>query len=449
MGVFFGTDGVRGVANTELDCFLAYRLGRAGAYVLAKKNNHKAKIIVGMDTRISGGMLEAALTAGICSVGAEVISLGVVPTPAVAYLVRLYKADAGVVISASHNPVEDNGIKFFNGDGFKLSDETEAEIEDIMLNGEDSLPRPIGVEVGRRSVCSKAVYDYADFIAGCADSDLRGLKIVVDCANGATYMAARLVFEKLGGDVVFLSADPDGTNINLNCGSTHLDNLRRAVVEEKADIGIAFDGDGDRCLCVDENGDVVDGDRIMAIIACDLKAKGKLAKDTVTATVMTNLGFRLMAKEQGLNVAVTAVGDRYVLEEMLKSGYNFGGEQSGHIILLDRNTTGDGLLTAVTLLMIYSKKGGRLSELAGIMEVLPQVLVNARVDNSKKNTYMENERVKRAVEELEAKFSSDGRVLIRPSGTEPLVRVMIEGRDQKLITEEAEKLAQIIIEELG
>ncbi len=449
MGVFFGTDGVRGVANTELNCPLAYKLGRAGAYVLAKKNNHKAKIIVGMDTRISGGMLEAALTAGICSVGAEVVSLGVVPTPAVAYLVRLYKADAGVVISASHNPVEDNGIKFFNGDGFKLSDETEEEIEAVMLGDESELPTPIGVEVGRRSVCEKAVYDYADFIAGCADDKLDGFKIVVDCANGATYKAAKLVFEKLGGDVTYLSAEPDGTNINLNCGSTHLDNLRKTVVEVGADIGIAFDGDGDRCLCVDEKGDVVDGDMIMAMIACDLKARGKLKKDTVVATVMTNLGFKLMAKEQGLNVAVTTVGDRYVLEEMLRSGYNFGGEQSGHIINLDKNTTGDGLLTAVTLLMTYKKAGGKLSELASIMEVLPQVLVNARVNNQNKHTYMENDRIKKAVEELEAKFASDGRVLIRPSGTEPLVRVMIEGRDQELITAEAEKLAQIIIEELG
>lgn len=448
MGIFFGTDGVRGVANTELSCGLAYKLGKAGAYVLTKKNHHKAKIIVGMDTRISGGMLEGALTAGICSVGAQVISLGVVPTPAVAYLVRLYKADAGVVISASHNPVKDNGIKFFNGDGFKLSDEIEEEIEDVMINHLDEIPLPTGADVGARTVCETAVSDYASFIASQAEEQIKGLKIVADCANGATYKAARLVFDALGADVTYLSAEPDGTNINLNCGSTHLESLKAEVVKQKAHIGIAFDGDGDRCLCVDENGETVDGDMIMAIIGNDYKERGLLKDNTITATVMSNLGFMIMAKEHGINVAVTSVGDRYVLEEMLKNGHNLGGEQSGHIIILDKNTTGDGLLTAVTLLSVISKKKKPVSELKSIMEVLPQVLINATVDNKKKYEYENSEIIREAIKKLEAKFSGEGRVLIRPSGTEPLVRVMIEGRDIDEITAEAKKLADLIVEVL-
>ncbi len=448
MGVFFGTDGVRGVANTELSCETAFKLGKAGAYVLAKENKHKAKILVGRDTRISGSMLEAALTAGICSVGAEVISLGVIPTPGVAYLVRKYGADAGVVISASHNPVEDNGIKFFNGYGFKLSDEIEAEIEDVMINSIDTLPLPIGVEVGKTQVCESSVKDYAEFIAAQTDIDLKGLKIVVDCANGATYKAARLVFEALKADVKFISADPDGTNINANCGSTHLENLKAEVVKTGADIGVAFDGDGDRCLCVDEKGEVVDGDMIMAIIGKDFKDRGLLKDNTITATVMSNLGFMIMAKENGIKVAVTDVGDRYVIEEMLKNNHNLGGEQSGHIIILDKNTTGDGLLTAVTLLTVMKKAGKPVSELKSIMEVLPQVLVNARVDNKKKHEYNNYEVIRKAIAELEAKFEGEGRVLIRPSGTEPLVRVMIKGRDIELIESEANKLADLIVETL-
>ncbi|MCD7904859.1 MAG: phosphoglucosamine mutase [Clostridiales bacterium] len=448
MSVFFGTDGVRGVANTELSCELAFKLGKAGAYVLTKKNKHKAKIIVGMDTRISGAMLEAALTAGICSVGAHVISLGVIPTPAVAYLVRLYGADAGVVISASHNPVKDNGIKFFNNKGFKLSDEIEEEIEDIMINHIDELPLPIGVEVGTREVCETSVSDYAAFIAAQTDIDLSGLRIVCDCANGATSSAAKGVFKLLKADVTYLSAEPDGTNINLNCGSTHMENLKKKVVELKADAGVAFDGDGDRCLCVDENGETVDGDMLMAIIGNDFKDKGILRDDTITATVMSNLGFMLMAKEKGINVVVTDVSDRYVLEEMLKNGHNLGGEQSGHIIILDKNTTGDGLLTAVTLLTVMKKKGEKLSELKGIMEVLPQVLINAEVDGKKKTEYNNYKEIRDAIEALNSKFSGEGRVLIRPSGTEPLVRVMIEGRDIDVITEEAQKLADLIVKVL-
>ncbi|MCD8157702.1 MAG: phosphoglucosamine mutase [Clostridiales bacterium] len=448
MSVFFGTDGVRGVANTELSCELAFKLGKTGAYVLTKKNKHKAKIIVGMDTRISGGMLEAALTAGICSVGAEVISLGVIPTPGVAYLVRLYGADAGVVISASHNPVKDNGIKFFNSKGFKLSDEIEDEIEDIMINHIDEPPLPTGISVGTRKVCETSVSDYAAFVAAQTDIDLSGIKIVCDCANGATSTVAKEVFKALKADVTFLSAEPDGTNINLNCGSTHLENLKEKVVELGADVGVAFDGDGDRCLCVDEKGETVDGDMIMAIIGNDFKDRGLLREDTITATVMSNLGFMIMAKEKGINVAVTDVGDSYVIEEMLKNGHNLGGEQSGHIIILDKNTTGDGLLTAVTLLTIIKKKGEKLSLLKSIMEVLPQVLINAEVDGKKKTEYNNYKEIRDAIEELNAKFSGEGRVLIRPSGTEPLVRVMIEGRDIEVITKEAKKLADLIVEVL-
>lgn len=448
MGVFFGTDGVRGVANTELTCDMAFKLGRAGAYVLAKKNHHKARIIVGRDTRVSGGMLEAALMAGICSVGAEAVSLGVVPTPAVAYLVRLYKADAGVVISASHNPVKDNGIKFFNSDGFKLSDEIEEEIEDVIINHLDEVPLPTGTDVGSITVNENGAKDYADFILSHCESSLKGLKIVVDCANGATYKAAKLVFGGLQADVAYLSAEPDGTNINFNCGSTHLENLKAEVVKQKADIGVAFDGDGDRCLCVDENGETVDGDMIMAVIGNDYKERGLLKDDTITVTVMSNLGFMLMAKEKGINVAITTVGDRYVLEEMLKNNHNLGGEQSGHVIILDKNTTGDGLLTAVTLLSVLDRKKKPISELKKVMEVLPQVLINAEVDNKKKYEYEQNDIIRKAIEELEAKFSGDGRVLIRPSGTEPLVRVMIEGRDIDIITKEAQKLADLIVEEL-
>ncbi|MCD8091093.1 MAG: phosphoglucosamine mutase, partial [Clostridiales bacterium] len=444
----FGTDGVRGVANKELSCELAYKLGKAGAYVLAQKNKHKAKIIVGMDTRISGAMLEAALTAGICSVGAEVISLGVIPTPGVAYLVRKYGADAGVVISASHNPVKDNGIKFFNSKGFKLSDEIEDEIEDIMINHIDELPLPTGIDVGTRRVCDTSVSDYSSFVAAQTDTDLSGIKIVCDCANGATSAAAKQVFKALNADVTYINAEPDGTNINLNCGSTHMESLKEAVVRLGADVGVAFDGDGDRCLCVDEKGETVDGDMIMAIIGNDFKDKGILKDNTITATVMSNLGFMLMAEERGLNIAVTDVGDRYVIEEMLKNNHNLGGEQSGHVIILDKNTTGDGLLTAVTLLSVVKKKGEKLSVLKSIMEVLPQVLVNAKVDGKKKNEYNNYKEVRDAIEALNAKFSGEGRVLIRPSGTEPLVRVMIEGRDIDVITEEAEKLAALIVEAL-
>lgn len=444
MGKFFGTDGVRGVANVELTPELAYRVGRAGAYVLTKQTNHAAKIVVGMDTRISGDMLEAALIAGICSVGAHAVSMGVVPTPGVAHLVRKYQADAGVVISASHNPVQDNGIKFFNSQGFKLRDDIELEIESYMTELWDEIPRPMGDAVGAKEVCHSAVDDYVDFVTSTTDIKLDGIKLAIDCANGATYKAAPLAFERLGAEVRAIHREPDGLNINANCGSTHLESLADFVKKTGADIGIAFDGDGDRCLAVDENGEVVDGDVIMAICGNYLKECGKLKNDTIVATVMSNLGLFIMGEKNHINIERTKVGDRYVLECLLEKGDCFGGEQSGHIIFFDYNTTGDGILTAIQLLTTLKKTGKSLAQAKTIMEVLPQVLVNARVDNKKKNDYLSNETIRSEIEKLEAKFAGDGRVLIRPSGTEPIVRVMIEGRDKAVLKEEAERLARLI-----
>lgn len=448
MGRLFGTDGVRGVANTELSIELAYKLGQAGAYVLSKEAHHQARILVGKDTRISGNMLEAALIAGICSVGAKAITVGVIPTPAVAYLTKKYNADAGVVISASHNPVKYNGIKFFNGEGYKLSDALEEKIEAIILDNAEQLPAPIGEEVGTIIEKYDAISDYVEFLKSCVDVDFKGLKVVVDCANGAAYKAGPRVLEELGAELIVIHNEPNGCNINKDCGSTHMENLCKAVVENKADLGIAFDGDADRCLAVDENGIIVDGDQIMSICGLQMKKDNQLKKNTIVATVMSNLGFFIMAEKNNLKIEQTKVGDRYVLEEMLKHDYNLGGEQSGHIIFLDHSTTGDGILTAVKLLSVVKKTGKKLSELAGVMEVLPQVLVNAKVPNDKKYSYMENDRIKKAIEELEGKFAGEGRVLIRPSGTEPLVRVMIEGKDEQVLKEEAEKLAKIIEEEL-
>lgn len=444
MGKFFGTDGVRGVANVELTPELAYKLGRAGAYVLTKHTNHTAKIIVGMDTRISGDMLESALISGICSVGAHAVSLGVVPTPAVAHLVREYSADAGIVISASHNPVQDNGIKFFNSQGFKLRDDIELEIESYMTDLWDELPRPTGDMVGAKTVCDEAIDDYVKFVQTTTDIKLDGIKVAIDCANGATYKAAPVALEELGAEVYAIHREPDGTNINKNCGSTHIEGLSRYVVENNCDLGIAFDGDGDRCLAVDSQGNLVDGDVIMAICGNYMKEQGKLKNDTIVATVMSNLGLFIMGKEKKINIERTKVGDRYVLEHILENGDCFGGEQSGHIIFFDYNTTGDGIVTAIQLLTTLKKTEQSLDEAKKIMEVLPQALVNAKVDNKRKNDYLKNETIKSEIEKLEAKFSGEGRVLIRPSGTEPIVRVMIEGRDQKIIQQEAERLAKLI-----
>ena len=444
MARMFGTDGVRGIAGSELTIELAMKLGQAGAYVLTKEQSHQPTIIVGCDTRISGGMLASALMAGICSVGANAIYVGVAPTPAIAYLTRKHKVDAGVVISASHNPMEFNGIKFFNGDGYKLSDNLEDEIEALIRNDMEDVDFPIGPGIGKVEYRLDIVDEYIRYQEKTVPVDLSKLKIVVDCAEGASSYTSVQTLKDLGADLIAIHTSPDGTNINANCGSTHMDELRARVVSEKADVGIAFDGDADRMLAVDENGNLIDGDVVMAICGNYLKKKGKLAKDTIVVTVMSNLGFSIMGKKEGIHVEKTKVGDRYVLENMLENGYNLGGEQSGHVIFLDDNTTGDGLLTALHLLQVMVQTGKKLSELTTVMEVLPQALVNAKVPNHKKESYMEYSEIAEAIEELEKKFAGEGRVLIRPSGTEPLVRVMIEGKNQKEIDEEARKLADLI-----
>lgn len=446
MARMFGTDGVRGIAGSELTIELATKLGQAGAYILTRQASHQATIIVGCDTRISGGMLASALMAGICSVGANAIFVGVMPTPAIAYLTRRHKVDAGVVISASHNPMEFNGIKFFNGQGYKLPDALEDEIEELIRNNMKDVVLPIGSGVGKIDYRFDLRDEYVRFMKRCVPVDLSGKKIVVDCAEGAAHYTSVKTLEELGAELIAIHTDPDGTNINSNCGSTHMNELKARVVYEKADIGIAFDGDADRMLAVDENGALVDGDQIMAICGTYMKQQGKLKQDTIVVTVMTNLGFTLMGEQEGLHIEKTKVGDRYVLENMLENGYNLGGEQSGHVIFLDDNTTGDGLLSALHLLEVMVNTGKPLSELASVMEVLPQALVNAKVPNHKKDNFMEYLEIADAISALEKKFNGEGRVLIRPSGTEPLVRVMIEGKDQKVIEAEAKKLAELITE---
>ena len=444
MGRMFGTDGVRGVAGTELTIELAMKLGQAGAYVLTKEREHQPTIIVGCDTRISGGMLANALMAGICSVGANAIYAGVVPTPAIAYLARKHKVDAGVVISASHNPMEFNGIKFFNGDGYKLSDELEDEIEAMIKNHMKDVTLPIGSGVGRIDYRFDIRDEYVKFIKKCVPVDLTGMRIVADCAEGAAYYTSVKALRELGAELIPIHVRPDGTNINANCGSTHMEELQARVVYEKANLGLAFDGDADRLLAVDETGDIVDGDQIMAMVGLHMKQGGQLNKNTIVATVMSNLGFFLMGERNDIHIEQTKVGDRYVLERMKEIGASLGGEQSGHIIFLDENTTGDGLLSALHLLQVIVETGKPLSELTKVMEVMPQALVNAKVPNHKKEKYMDYSEIADAITELNRKFAGEGRVLIRPSGTEPLVRVMIEGKDQKMIDTEAKKLAELI-----
>lgn len=444
MGKLFGTDGVRGVANKELTVELAFKLGQAGAYILTKEKKHKPTILVGRDTRLSGEMLSSAMIAGICSVGADAISLEIVPTPAVAYLTRKYNADAGVVISASHNPIEYNGIKFFNSKGYKLSDKLEDDIESIILEEKVNIPLPTGTKIGRVVNRHDAIEDYIEYMLNIIDIDLSGLKIAIDCANGAAFKAAPETLRRLGAEVFTIHNVPNGKNINENCGSTHMSDISNHVLEVGADIGLAFDGDADRCLAVDEKGNLVDGDQIMAICGHYMNKKNSLKESTIVATVMSNLGFFIMGKEQGINIEQTKVGDRYVLENMLNNGYNLGGEQSGHIIFLDANTTGDGLSTAIHLLEVLKKAKKPLSELASIMNVLPQVLVNAKVSNDKKSLYLNDKVICEAITQVEKKFDGEGRVLIRPSGTEPLVRVMIEGKDKQALKLEAKSLAKLI-----
>ena len=444
MSRMFGTDGVRGIANTELTAELAYSLGRAGAFVLTE-GTHKPKILVAKDTRISGDMLEAALVAGILSVGAEAVILGVVPTPAVAHLTREYNADAGVMISASHNPVEYNGIKFFDGRGYKLSDELEDQIQAVIESNFEGVPSPVGGAVGRSYTEETALREYIDYAMSTIKTDLKGLRVALDCANGAAYKAAVKAFRALGARVYVINDNPDGNNINENCGSTHMEELMDYVVRKNCDIGFAFDGDADRCLAVDEKGNMINGDFLLTICAKALKEAGKLNDDTLVVTVMSNLGLDIAAKREGINLVKTKVGDRYVLEEMLKENYILGGEQSGHIIFLDHNTTGDGLVTALQIAAILKESGKTFSELAGVMKELPQVLVNAKVPNEKKNIYLEDKEIIDAINAVEAKLNGVGRVLIRPSGTEPLVRVMIEGENQEEINEMANSLVDLIL----
>ncbi len=449
MGRLFGTDGVRGVANSELTPELAYKVGRAGAYVLTCEKSNKPRILVGRDTRISGGVLEAALVAGICSVGAEAVLAEVIPTPAIAYLVRTEGFDAGVMISASHNPFEHNGIKYFGGSGYKLSDEIEERIEAIILDDAEEVKSPthenIGVVSRGDGLCEK----YIEFAKNTVDVDFAGIKIAIDCANGASSVTAEKALRGLGAEVFVINNKPNGININDNCGSTHMEELCEFVKANNVDLGLAFDGDADRVLAVDENGEIVDGDKIMTICALEMRKSGKLKKDTVVATVMSNLGLFIMGEEQGLNIEKTKVGDRYVLEEMLKEDYSLGGEQSGHIIFLEHNTTGDGLVTGLQLVAILKKTGRKLSELARVMQTYPQVLINATVKTENKNKYTEDGEICAMIREIEEEFEGCGRVLIRPSGTEPLVRVMIEGKDQELITKRARTLADLIIKKLG
>lgn len=446
MSRMFGTDGVRGVANEELTPDLAMKLGQAGACVLSKENMHKPTIMVGCDTRISGDMLANALMAGACSVGANCVFVGVLPTPAIAYLTKKYKVDAGVVISASHNPVEFNGIKFFDGNGYKLPDALEDEIEELINSGMNGVKFPIGAGVGKVKYRTDAREEYINHSIKAIGCDLSGLKIVVDTAEGAAYYTSVEALKELGATVIPIHNAPDGTNINANCGSTHLEELMARVVYEKANVGLAFDGDADRLLAVDENGKAINGDQIMGIIGNHMKVKGTLKKNTIVATVMSNLGFFQMGEREKIHIEQTKVGDRYVLERMKEIGANLGGEQSGHIIFLDDNTTGDGLLSALHLLEVMVESGKPLSELANVVEILPQALVGARVPNHKKESYMEYPEIADAIKELTGKFAGKGRVLIRPSGTEPLVRVMIEGNDKALIEEEAKKLANLIEE---
>ena len=451
MRKYFGTDGIRRIANTELSPDLVYKVAKAGAYVLSKHTDKAPTILIGRDTRLSGTLIESAMVAGFLSYGANVKLLGVMPTPAVAYITRKLQADASVVISASHNTFEFNGIKYFSNKGMKIPDELEEEIEETMESGKLEELTAVKDKIGVSEVRTDLLDEYIYFFRKNFDDNIEKynrpeFKVAIDTANGATYKVAELIFKLLGINHVIINNNPNGININENCGSTHLDSLKQYVIKNKMSLGIAYDGDGDRCLAVDENGEEIDGDKILAIISKYLKAKGKLSKDTIVATVMSNLGLNKYADTNNLKLIQTKVGDRYVLEEMLKNGYNLGGEQSGHVILLDYNPTGDGILTSLMLIQAILESGKKASELGNIVQKYPQILINAKVDSNKKYDYEKNPEIKSAIENLEKEFSGNGRVLIRPSGTEPLVRVMIEGKDTKIIEEKARKLANLIEE---
>ena len=449
MGRLFGTDGARGVANTELTCELSMQIGRAAAMVLSKNlNGKRPKVLIGLDTRASSQMLENAITAGLCSVGADVLKLGVVPTPAVAYLVKEYGYDAGIMISASHNPCEYNGIKIFQSNGYKLPDELENEIEAIILDNAVPIPTPVGGGVGKAKRKADAINDYIEHLLSATNMSFKGYKIALDCANGSSSVSAEEVFTRLGADVIVISDKPDGTNINKDCGSTHLENLQKVVVENGCDLGFAFDGDADRMLAVDHTDAVVDGDKCIAVCSKHMKELGKLKKDTAVVTVMSNMGFFKFCEENGIKCEKTKVGDRYVLENMIENGYSIGGEQSGHIIFLKYATTGDGQLSAIQLLAVVKDTGKTLKELADEMEVYPQVLINVRVSKFGKAQFAKDKEVQNAIEKVEEKLGDEGRILVRLSGTEPLIRVMLEGKDYEQIKELAESVALVIKERL-
>ena len=453
MRKYFGTDGIRRIANTELSPSLVYRVAKAGAYVLSKHSDHMPTILIGRDTRISGTLIESAMVSGFLSYGANVKILGVLPTPGVAYLTKKLKADASVVISASHNTYEFNGVKYFSNKGMKIPDELEEEIEEVMDSGKlddfSAVNDQIGVSEIRTDLLDEYVYFFRkNFEEDFENLDTSNFVVAIDTANGATSVVAEKVFSALGIKHYILNNTPNGTNINENCGSTHLDVLKKYVVENKCNLGIAYDGDGDRCLAVDENGNEIDGDIILAVISKYMKEKGKLNKDTLVATVMSNLGLKKYAEANNIKFEETKVGDRYVLEKMLKEGYNLGGEQSGHIIMLDYNPTGDGILTSLMLTKIILEKNMSASKTCDIIQIYPQVLINAKVDGNKKYDYDKDNEIKQAIEKLEKEFSGNSRVLIRPSGTEPLVRVMIEGTDKKQIETKAKELAELIEKKL-
>ena len=449
MRKYFGTDGIRRIANTELTPELVYKVAKAGAYVLSKHTDHKPTILIGRDTRISGTLIESAMVAGFLSYGANVKLLGVMPTPAVAYLTRKLNADASVVISASHNTYEFNGVKYFSNKGTKISDSLEEEIEDVMESGKLDELTAIGDKIGISEYRLDLNEEYVNFFKELFEDNIKkylndDFIVGIDTANGATYKVAEKVFSTLGIKYKIINNNPDGININENCGSTHLETIKKFVVDNKLSLGIAYDGDGDRCLAIDENGNEIDGDKILAIISQNLRKKGKLNKDTIVATVMSNLGLNKYAKENELQLLQTQVGDRYVLEKMLQEGYNLGGEQSGHVILLDYNPTGDGILTSLMIIQTILEENKKASELANLVKLYPQVLINAKVNSNKKYDYEKDADIKTAIEKLEKEFDGNGRVLIRPSGTEPLVRVMIEGEDQEYITKKATDIAELI-----
>ena len=445
MGKLFGTDGVRGVANRDLTGKLAMQIGQAAGMVVKNSTGRRPSVLVGKDTRISSDLLEAALTAGLCAAGADVVHLGVLPTPAVAYLVTKYSADAGIMISASHNPYPYNGIKIFNSQGYKLSDEQEGEIEQLVLGEEPFDPPAQDGEIGRVfSQEGRAAEDYAAYLCGTLAGDLSGLRVALDCANGSASVTAGRIFQSLGADCRILHAFPNGVNINDRCGSTHLESLRQAVLEGGFDVGLAFDGDADRCLAVDEQGGLVDGDRLMALFAYHLQSQGKLHHDTFVATVMSNLGLFKFAESHHMHTRSAQVGDRYVLETMLKEDFWLGGEQSGHIIFREFMTTGDGQLSGLQLLGLMKGQGKSLSQLAGLMKVYPQTLVNIHSTPARMASFSQDERVRQAIHRANQQWGENGRVLVRPSGTEPLIRVMVEGPDLDQIQEIAQELVQVI-----